>query len=262
LEERGEGVKEREAFMLAVWLHDIGKLGVPGEVLDKTGRMPPQELRSYMQYMACIRAEKRMHWANSNQNGAEGKYLPQQRETQRLLGAINWRPKLTEYQRMELEKLKDCQYRDWEYKLKPWFTERQYRYLSVKEGIYTPEERAAYEGHAAETAKLLERLRLLPEYEKAAEWAADHHERLDGSGYPLHLKGEEIARETRILSILDVYETLTGRNTRSYPAQTPERAMGELWREAESGKLDKRLTAQFIEAVKGGLSFPHRQVEN
>lgn len=262
LEARGEPVAQRETFLLAVWLHDIGKLAVPSEVLDKNGRMSPQELRSYCQYLECVRLEKRLHWANSNRFRQEDRELPQRNETLALLAAINWSPRLTEYQRMELEKLADFHFRNWRYKRSPWFTARQYACLSIPEGILTPDEKAAFESHAAETANLLEKLRLLPQYQMAAQWAADHHERLDGSGYPLHLRGDEIARETRILSILDVYETLTGRNSWTYPAQTQERALNELRRQAAMGMLDAKLVAQFAEAVTEAPGFPPKDVEN
>ncbi len=41
-----------------------------------------------------------------------------------------------------------------------------------------------------------------------------HHERYDGSGYPSHLKGEEISLESRIISLVDSYDALTTK--RSY----------------------------------------------
>ena len=42
-----------------------------------------------------------------------------------------------------------------------------------------------------------------------AEVARQHHERLDGSGYPLGLRGEEILPEARILAVADVVEAMT-----------------------------------------------------
>jgi HD-GYP domain-containing protein (c-di-GMP phosphodiesterase class II) len=42
-----------------------------------------------------------------------------------------------------------------------------------------------------------------------ARWVAQHHERLDGRGYPLGLSSEEICLEARILSVADAYEAMT-----------------------------------------------------
>lgn len=61
-----------------------------------------------------------------------------------------------------------------------------------------------------------------------------HHEKLDGSGYPDGLRGEEIPRLVRILSVLDVYNSM--RSERAYrDALTHEQATTELRREAERG---------------------------
>ena len=41
-----------------------------------------------------------------------------------------------------------------------------------------------------------------------AEMVYQHHERMDGSGYPRHLKGDEILMEARILAVADVVEAM------------------------------------------------------
>ena len=43
-----------------------------------------------------------------------------------------------------------------------------------------------------------------------AEIVYQHHERLDGSGYPRRLKGDQILPEARILAVSDVLESMTG----------------------------------------------------
>ena len=45
-------------------------------------------------------------------------------------------------------------------------------------------------------------------FDEVVTWIDDHHERLDGSGYPNRLKGEKLSREVRILSTADVYDAL------------------------------------------------------
>lgn len=64
-----------------------------------------------------------------------------------------------------------------------------------------------------------------------AEIALQHHERLNGSGYPRGLKNGEILLEARIITCADVYEAMTAH--RPYrPALSPETALEELERTA------------------------------
>lgn len=67
-----------------------------------------------------------------------------------------------------------------------------------------------------------------------AEMILQHHEHVDGSGYPRGLKGEEILLEARILSVADVIEAMAAH--RPYrPARGPEMALDEI--KANRGRL-------------------------
>jgi len=75
-----------------------------------------------------------------------------------------------------------------------------------------------------------------------------HHERLDGSGYPDGLRGDEIDLETRILAVADVWDALV--SPRVYRgAWTPARAMALLVDESDSG-FDSRCVAA-LRAITG-----------
>jgi len=75
-----------------------------------------------------------------------------------------------------------------------------------------------------------------------------HHERLDGSGYPDGLRGDEIDLETRILAVADVWDALV--SPRVYRgAWTPSRAMALLVDESDSG-FDSRCVAA-LRAITG-----------
>ncbi len=45
-------------------------------------------------------------------------------------------------------------------------------------------------------------------FKAMAKFAAAHHERLDGKGYPKGLKGDEISLETRIITVCDIFHSL------------------------------------------------------
>jgi putative two-component system response regulator len=76
-----------------------------------------------------------------------------------------------------------------------------------------------------------------------------HHERLDGSGYPRGLKGEEVPLLAQIVAITDVYDALTSH--RPYrPALSPEETARHLLQEAAEGKFDRFHVDVFLDVVQ------------
>ena len=65
--------------------------------------------------------------------------------------------------------------------------------------------------HAAKTKHILDRVNFEGIYRKVPEIAASHHEKLDGSGYPLGLSGDEIPYGAKVIAVADVYEALTSK---------------------------------------------------
>jgi putative two-component system response regulator len=80
-----------------------------------------------------------------------------------------------------------------------------------------------------------------------------HHERLDGTGYPDGLQGEDVPLLAQIVGIADVYDAIT--TTRPYrAAASPERAYEELIRDVADGARRRDLVEPFIElGLKGRL---------
>ncbi len=75
-----------------------------------------------------------------------------------------------------------------------------------------------------------------------------HHEKMDGSGYPDGLTGENIPLAARIVGIVDIYDALT--TDRPYrKAMAKEKATAILLEEADQGKLDKRIVQELIDLL-------------
>lgn len=75
-----------------------------------------------------------------------------------------------------------------------------------KPGKLDADEWTAVQAHAAHTFQILSRIESFGEL---ARVAASHHEKLDGTGYPLGLREAEISLETRIISAADFFDALT-----------------------------------------------------
>lgn len=85
-----------------------------------------------------------------------------------------------------------------------------------------------------------------------------HHERMDGSGYPDRLCGEEIPLKARILQVADVYDALT--SDRPYrQALSSEEALGILHEEAMHGWLDASLVWSFSRMCRSDDFFSVRR---
>jgi len=89
--------------------------------------------------------------------------------------------------------------------------------LLSKSDRLEPEELIVMRDHPARTRKILEPIRFPKRLRDVPIVASLHHERLDGSGYPDGLKGEEIPFLARILAVADVFDAMTSRRTYREP---------------------------------------------
>lgn len=110
-----------------------------------------------------------------------------------------------------------------------------------KQGKLTADERARIEQHPKYAFDLLRSIDFL---RPALGIPYCHHEKWDGSGYPLGLKGEEIPFEARIFAVIDVYDALT--SDRPYHKALSHDKVRELIK-ADSGKhFDPRVVQAFL----------------
>jgi putative two-component system response regulator len=107
----------------------------------------------------------------------------------------------------------------------------------LKPGALTPDERRVIQTHVEVGYELLRPMRTFTESLPAVRF---HHERLNGSGYPLGLRGEQIPITAQILAIVDVYDSLT--TDRVYrSAMSVSQAINVLRDEAAQGLHEPRL---------------------
>ncbi|TGY44326.1 HD domain-containing protein [Clostridium sartagoforme] len=105
-----------------------------------------------------------------------------------------------------------------------------------KPGKLTEDEYKQIQNHAIIGYKILSGLGI----DDIRDIATLHHEKLDGTGYPFGLKGDEISLEVRIVAIADVVSALV--NIRSYKGEFPkEKVISILSNMASSNKIDNRI---------------------
>jgi putative two-component system response regulator len=117
--------------------------------------------------------------------------------------------------------------------------------ILLKSGPLTPDERRVMEQHPVIGERICQPL---PSLRLALPIIRHHHERLDGSGYPDGLRGDEIPRTARILQVADIYDALTSQ--RPYRAEmAPAAALAILTEERAADRLDPAAFAGLCEML-------------
>ena len=99
----------------------------------------------------------------------------------------------------------------------------------------TDEEFETVKLHAQFTGEILSRIAA---FKELADTAQAHHERMDGYGYPLRLKGDEISLETRIITTADIFDAITA--ARPYRGPIPVPKALEMMGEHLDTQIDRR----------------------
>lgn len=119
-------------------------------------------------------------------------------------------------------------------------------FVLLKPGSLNPAERKIMEEHPIVGERICAPLK---SFRSVLPVIRSHHEKQDGSGYPDHLKGEEIPLAARILQTVDIYDSLT--TDRPYrEALPPDRALEIMREETRRGWWDPNL----VSALEGMLS--------
>ena len=124
-----------------------------------------------------------------------------------------------------------------------------------KEGSLTTEEYQEIQTHARGTFTLLSKFKFRRSLADVPAIASGHHERYDGNGYPLGLKGNDIPRGARILAVADVLDAITSkRHYRS--AMSIQNALAIMKREA-GGHFDPECAAALMQMSAGNFIKIH-----
>lgn len=240
-----------ERLHLAALLHDIGKMIVPRSVMNRATRMDKD--------MPILEARMELLKSYYEIDFLKGKITEEEYKEKLVL--IN---DIVEFvhridtvgflQQEDFDRVQEIAklYYEKENGEKVFYiTERERGCLSIRKGTLSDEDRKVMESHVVMTDKILSKVHFNKNYTDVPRWAAEHHEYLDGSGYPNHIKGDALDLETRILAVADIYDALTASDRPYKPPMPKEKACAILHSMVNEGKLDGRLVDWMEEAVMG-----------
>ena len=128
-----------------------------------------------------------------------------------------------------------------------YLTEDETENLSIPKGTLTASERDIINSHAWVTEKILSKLPWPKKLAKIPSIAGAHHEKLDGSGYPLKLGENDLNIQARILAVADIFEALSAQD-RPYKNPMPlSRTALILKQMAENNEIDKDIVQLFLD---------------
>lgn len=240
--------EERDELLMAALMHDIGKMVIPNEVINKTTRLDSGqslvferfEHLSALYYIDCLEGRlDREEWDTVRKRLEQAKVRIEE---------INRKPGLEDADIDYVNELAACVYRSADGRQIPYLTPEEVECLSVKTGNLTKEEREIICSHVVYTERYLTKMDFGKRYPHIIQWAGAHHEYLDGSGYPRGLKGDEIPFEARILTVIDVFEALTSADRPYKKSIKADKAFQILADMAEQGKIDGEVRRLFQEA--------------
>ena len=121
----------------------------------------------------------------------------------------------------------------------------------------TPVEYAEVKKHPTIGANIIKEVRLL---QKELPALSQHHEHMDGRGYPYGLKGNQISPIARIVAVADVFDAIT--SERPYRSAMDFETALDILRKEAGTHLDTQYVEAFIEAYTKGRIHPQKQEPN
>jgi HD-GYP domain-containing protein (c-di-GMP phosphodiesterase class II) len=237
---------------LAAWMHDIGKITTPEWVVDKPTKLTTiydriDLLRNrYAWIAASLEADYQRERADQLEAGAQidlartadhAKTKAELDDDLSFLQRANLPGEFME--EADLERIRVIAGKRYGGQLPAPLTEEEVENLTIRKGSLTDSERKKINDHAEMSIRMLETIPFTRTLAQVPAIAGAHHEKLDGSGYPRGLQGEQISLQARILALVDIFESLSAddRPYRSKPIPR-EVVLRILQEEVDAGHLD------------------------
>jgi HD-GYP domain-containing protein (c-di-GMP phosphodiesterase class II) len=202
-------IKEIE---FAAKMHDIGKISIPESVIDKATKLQfmIDGIELVKERAQILKRDYEIAFLKKEIN--EKEYI---QKLQILEDDINFIEKVnigSEFMRKDdLNRIEQISKHSYMQNGKEVFliSEKEKYNLMIEKGTLTKEEREIMNSHAKLSYEMLSSLPFPKKYENVVHIAVNHHEKLNGEGYPRGLNSEDLVLEDRIMILADIFEALT-----------------------------------------------------
>ena len=256
-------------------LHDFGKVGVREPVLVKGNKLYEHNLEGIIARFTFIKKslensylQRKLSLALSLGPGCEAELAALDEELHRQLGQLEDQlhfilqaNKPTILPQGGFERILEIAantFMDVDGTKAPFLTTREAENLSIGKGSLNVEERLEIESHVTHSFRFLRQIPWTKDLRRIPTIAYAHHEKLNGSGYPNGLRGEDIPFQAKLMTVCDIYDALTASDRPYKRALPPERALDILGLEVKDGNLDPELVRIFAEGKVWALTVGMR----
>ena len=245
----------------AALLHDFGKVGVREHVLVKAKKLSPEAWLRFQYRIALQQERVTNHFLQQRLEAARRQQLSSELEERLAVAEQQAQARLQDMRQAvelanepsildegtfeHLQHMREQLFQDLGGESRPLLDDVDFLALAVRRGSLTHDERREIESHVTHTIRFLSTIPWTPELAHVPHIAGAHHEKMDGSGYPHHLCGDDIPVGARMMTVCDIFDALTATD-RPYKAAMPwQSALDVLHSEANNGKIDTALVQLF-----------------
>jgi len=268
---------EMEELRIAAWLHDTGKITTAEHVVDKAMKLEGvfdkmEHIRTRWQaiYLSIqLQAQQlKSQLSSQNTDPTQLKKIEDQCQTElaQIADDLVFLEKTNlggEFMSDEaLERLNLIAQKTYEIKgdKHKYLNDDEVENLSIRKGTLTGEERTLVENHASMTMKILESLPWPYKLANVPKIASAHHEKLDGTGYPLKIKAEQINLQSRIMAVSDIFEALSAPDRPYKKPMSLSQAIKVLGLMVKDNHLDKDIVELLINSELVG-KYAHQYLK-
>ncbi len=258
--------KELDEVRVAGWLHDVGKVTTPVWVMDKATKLATlldriELIRVRFELIKTL-MENRALKARLGQLGEDEAQLSRtdlmqqaKKDIERLAEDFSFIERVNtprEFMNDQmLNRLNSIATGTFELdgEERRYLTENEQLNLSIRKGSLNEEEINLMRDHVRATADILKEIPFesTRNMKNVAVYAREHHEKLNGKGYPRGLNAANLSIQSRILAIADFYEALSAKDRPYKKPMPPEVVLRILQSAAEDGEIDTEVLAFILE---------------
>lgn len=234
---------------LAAWMHDIGKISMPEHVIDKATKLEKIFDRIHLveQRFELIKKDKEIEYLKQFISKDEFENsIKQLNENIEFIKKTNLGGEFMLDE--DIERLENISKQTYVKNGEsfPLLTQDELYNLSIKKGTLTKEEIDIIKNHAQLSLDMISELPFPKKYKDVLNIACNHHEKLNGLGYPRGLSDSQISLEDRIMILADIFEALTASSRPYKEAMKLSTVENILTTMTKRGELDKNLVNFFF----------------